>query len=229
MLFERGEPIKPKSLKQTVRLKSLKPQKLYTVIINNKYEEASVEVHNYVFQTSRYENFTQQVESYILDEQQGIEAIFDISHPIEQGGIETAFGILGGDPRPDSLAISYPEPLESVLQGLLGLPIISDPETTEFNWIINSNTNERIALLIRNPEPFNDPKIPENILESSISVLDVQEGDFQILLSSDASQALIMHRSHRMPTAEMRIKFEYKKWNGKNYSIEKSEIVTLEA
>ncbi len=68
-----AEPIKPASKFISIELKHLKPSKLYTAIVNNLYDvsgsdeftgpDKAREVHRFVFQTSRYGSFKEQVNS----------------------------------------------------------------------------------------------------------------------------------------------------------------------
>ena len=66
-----GDMITPASVYTSVVPKYLKPLKLYTAIVNNVYQGQIKEVHQYVFQTSRYPDFVAQIKSYRLDDGKG--------------------------------------------------------------------------------------------------------------------------------------------------------------
>src|SRR5699024_6080777 len=82
-----GNSIKPNSTYFTVTLTNLKPQKLYTALFYNAFEKTannivSEPVHEYVFQTSRYLNFVEQVNSFVIEDEETVsqkQAVFDVS------------------------------------------------------------------------------------------------------------------------------------------------------
>ena len=88
-------------------------------------------------------------------------------------------------------------------------------------------------MLIRNPEPFNDPKIPLEIIrgidnsqaieEQGTIAVELNESQrdlaYTVLYSKDYSQALIMHSSKKLTTDSLDIRFQYKLWDGNKYDI----------
>ena len=100
-------------------------------------------------------------------------------------------------------------------------------KTTEFVKIIDQTENV-IALIVRNPEPFNDPKIPTDELKDTLKVLSLsgQENPaFKVLFSKDASQIIIMHEDKKIINKELSFKLKYKTWNGAAYQI-MQEVIT---
>ncbi|WP_420574453.1 hypothetical protein [Kordia sp.] len=249
--FTIGNAIKPQSYAYSVTLTNLKPQKLYTALIYNAFETASndivssEQVHNYVFQTSRYKNFGEQVNSYTLvdenDTDNTRQAVFNVALPeVTSDNIATAYNIVVGNNDTDSDAIEtqYLDVFDRVLEGVLGMTPLDPPTNTEFNKILDNDGNI-IAMLIRNPEPFNIPKIPiekingtEEIFEENstdgqrgaIRVIntanDQDDPAYKVLYSKDYSQALIMHQSQQITATNLSFRFRYLIWNGSEYVID---------
>jgi hypothetical protein len=93
--------------------------------------------------------------------------------------------------------------------------------TTEFNIIKdNSNINNVITrgILIRNPEPFNDPKLPKDYMLQSISVS--QHGahpPFKTIFSKDKAKIFITNDDMEINAANVNITFTYFEYNGQEY------------
>ena len=255
-----GAPIKPASKAYAVNLTNLKPRKLYTALLYNAFDQddsRSLEaaentlVHQFVFQTSRYAHFEEQVKSYILQEldQDGQvvdsrQAVFDLKVPLDASAIDTAFALVNGDSTAggNDLTTQYPQVFERVIEGVLGLPTIDPAQTTEFNLIKDSNTGDIIAILIRNSEPFNIPKIPiedmkrlyhsdgsieqEGAIEVMVNATTVDE-NYQVLYSKDYAQALVMyndaHNHKKITATSLNFQFLYKTWDGAAYVANKQD------
>jgi hypothetical protein len=248
--FTVGNPITPQSYAYSVTLTNLKPQKLYTALIYNAFETASnnivssAQVHNYVFQTSRYQNFDAQVNSYMLvdedDASNNRQAVFDVQLPnLTPSDITTAYNIVTGnaDANSDALETQYLDVFDRLLEGVLGMQPLDPAVNTEFNKILDGDGKVR-AILIRNPEPFNIPKIPidlingtEEIFEAGSTsgergtirvfnkVTDVDDNNYKVLYSKDYSQAIIMHSSTEITETTLNFKFRYLTWEENQYLI----------
>ncbi|WP_375587720.1 hypothetical protein [Flagellimonas aurea] len=222
-----GSAIRPKSKIRTVNLTNLKPQKLYTAMVNSVYNGNMIELHNYAFQTSRYANFTEQINSYLLDDGSGNqkEAIFKIQLDLSTAQIDSAYSLIEVEGSPDAAAQAledrYVDYFDRVMEGVFGITPLPTAETTEFNAVVDQNTGDTIALLIRNPEPFNDPKIPKDVLRETIKILnnanDNPDGNYHMLFSKDGAQVLIMRNNKRITNNALRIRFKYLLWDGNNY------------
>lgn len=262
---------KPKSMYRVIEPRRLKPQKLYTAQVLNFYwgkdtnvditnvddnlkKKYAKEVHKFVFQTSRYENFKDQVESCFIryGSKQVKQAVYSIEKAIAPNKLAAAWDIINTKPKevsdnPLSQAIAnqYQHPFDRIVQGLFGIAPQEDAPTTEFNKIIDSDTGKVVAILIRNPEPFNHPKIPleEMVREMDtvnpfivkqngmIEVATLNRGgnylpniSYKAIYSKDYSQALIMNADKWITSNELNFKFIYKIWDGKNY-VESSTVV----
>lgn len=222
----------PASEYVTIKPKHLKPSKLYTAIVNNLFDvdhngsldpsvavSESREVHKFVFRTSRYKNFKEQINSFYLEKDiEGVtaqkEAIFTFEKAFSPDEINASYDTISGSPITgftaqvlDNLNNNYQHPYDRVFEGILGLQPFDDPISTEVNIIKDSSTGNIIALIVRNPEPFNNPKFPLDILKDTIEVLTSDQ--YKILYSKDNSQAIIMNANKNINT-NIDLKFNYK-------------------
>jgi len=217
-------------------LQNLKPLKLYTAIFNVDYNNSyplnqPVEVHRYNFQTSRYACFREQVLSYLtfegsinLCEEMDLssatvinEAIYDIVKTFDPADLSEAVNIIANTSANDELVKNFSNKYERLLFGALKMEALNKAETTEFNilWYNDGGTPsvERIiGILIRNPEPFNNPKLTDEGLEQSIKVVDGagnEDANYKIVLSKDKSEAFISNTSLNIDVEDINIRFRY--------------------
>ncbi len=227
-----GSPLKPKSLKYKTTLTNLKPSKLYTVLVNNFFDGAQIGissesknilVHQFGFQTSRYKDFKEQVQSYFVNAEKTKGALYDVNVNLDQERIDALHYLIAPktdnsvNALSDSMATKYQHLFDRATEGILKLSPLDPAQGTEVNRIIDTNTGATIALLVRNPEPFNIPKMPLEEIQDTISVLEGSENPisgYSVLHSKDYSQALIMHNSKTISGIEnLKIRFKYKMWN----------------
>ncbi|WP_136468747.1 hypothetical protein [Flagellimonas onchidii] len=232
-LLTGGEPIRPKSKMRTMVLTNLRPQKLYKALVYNVYQGSLQEVHNYSFQTSRYTNFTEQVNSYLLSDGNGNqkEAIFKMGLGLSTAQIDSAYSLINGTPDAAAQALEdrYMDYFDRVMEGVFGISPMEPAISTEFNAIVDQNTGDTIALLIRNPEPFNDPKIPENEIGETIKILnnanDDPDNNYHMLFSKDYAQVLVMRNNKKITNTALRIRFKYLLWDGNDYAEQDTVLV----
>ncbi|MXN92322.1 hypothetical protein GR160_13925 [Flavobacterium sp. Sd200] len=239
-----GDRIIPASEYISIALKHLKPSKLYGAIVNNLYstvdnqfEELSEtrEVHRFVFRTSRYANFTEQVNSYLLTEGEGDEtvtkkAVFTISKEFTPQQIDMAYKTMTGQSYDaDAWITNYQHAYDRIFEGILGIEPLDEAISTEFNIIRNSADNDKvIAIIVRNPEPFNNPRMPLNSVADTLLVMaeQVPNNSYKVVFSKDYSQAIIMHQDYVITAPELDFKFTFKIWDGNRYVIPNINPVT---
>ncbi len=242
---------KPASEYVTIFPKHLKPNKLYTAIVNNLFDinhngdfenTASVnetrEVHKFVFKTSRYKDFKEQIESYVLKQDfEGNliqrEAIFKFEKQINASyatiwnwhNINNQLPLTGFSNEVfERLSNDYQHPFDRVFEGILGLKPWNEAVSTEVNILKDINTGNIIALIVRNPEPFNNPKFRKEVMDDTIQVMTNGNvnGAYLVLFSKDNSQAIIMN-SEKNITENFSLIFKYKvykdAWPGDNATI----------
>ncbi|WP_158728223.1 hypothetical protein [Flavobacterium sp. I-STPA6A] len=222
-----GNALKPKSYGYEVKLTDLKPSKLYTVLVKNYFDDnqneieeksENVLVHQFGFQTSRYRDFAEQVNSYKLSIEPVRNALFDIPLSLSADQITSLNNLISGqdDPLSNAFALKYQHLFDRAIEGVLKMSPLDPAQSTEVNRIINTKTNEVVALLVRNPEPFNIPKIPlEEIKNTVVVVDDAGNADtkYKVLYSKDYAQLLIMNDSKKITENNLKLKFEYRMWN----------------
>src|SRR5205085_4894777 len=70
-----------------------------------------------------------------------------------------------------ALAGTWADPFDRLVEGVMRLAPLDAALSTEFNIVRNSTTDAVVAVWIRNPEPFNDPKLPDDVLPRSLRLL----------------------------------------------------------
>jgi hypothetical protein len=218
-----GDMITPARVYTMVTPQYLKPLKLYTIVVNNVYQGQIQEVHSFVCQTSRYPDFAAQVNSYHLDDGKGNhrDAIFRIDVPLSVADVTLMHDVVSGNMSGPNAALAgtLADPFDRLVEGVMKLTPLNAAVSTEFNIVRNSTTNAVVAVWIRNPEPFNDPKLPDDVLPRSLRVMNGPNPDlnYEVLFSKDRSQAFVMHPSKVIPVTQMKFRFAYIEWDGTKY------------
>lgn len=218
-----GDMITPASVYAQVIPQYLKPLKLYTAVVNNVYLGQIREVLQYVFQTSRYPDFPAQINSYRLDDGKGNQrdAVFRINLALTVASIGLMYDVVAGNMSAPNAALAgtWADPFDRLVEGVMKLAPLDAAVSTEFNMVRNSSTNAVVAILIRNPESFNDPKLPDDVTERSLRVMNGLNPDlsYKMLFSKDRSQVFIMHPSKTIPVTQLKIRFAYIEWDGSDY------------
>lgn len=241
-------PLVPIDISSTKQM-NLKPLKLYTAQfvanynarINGNFATApfSSVVHSYVFQTSRYANFSEQVQSYILLGEDGDEFVKEAIYPLQlsQATNYTLAAQVITDalvPTQDALKQQYANVFDRLVQGVFALDAnaLQTAATTEFN-LLHSGGKLR-GILIRNPEPFNNPKLPSDQETLEVRAYNgtayVNPGAFTILHSPDRSSIFITSSDMSFDMnaeALLQFKFLYKIYNGIGYENAPEELIHL--
>jgi hypothetical protein len=129
----------------------------------------------------------------------------------------------------------YADQFDRLLTGVFHLDSnkLQTAVTTEFNFIKHPDTHKILGILVRNPEPFNDPKLPKadpNISSAEpLETLEVSKFDgtsygdsseFYVIHSKDRSSIFITNRSFDFNIdndSTLRFSFIYKLYNGIDY------------
>lgn len=240
--------IHPLAVNSEFTLPNLEPLKLYTTIFNSKFKRASMldsivrEVHRFGFQTSRYGNFNEQIQSYLLVENANVgaatlEAKFTVEQAFDNATqILVAKSILDPtDPMPkdDLMRQTFGHPFNRLVEGALKLDSIHPPQSTEVNIIKDSNTSKIIGLLVKNPEPFNDPKIPLSTIATSVrmTVNGGPDSDYLGLFAKDYAQVFLSNSDLSMSipaSSTISLSFDYMQYNGATYVVIATETLTVQ-
>lgn len=247
--------VKPASEYITIIPRFLKPNKLYTVIVNNIYDvdhngqfditgavKETREVHSFVFKTSRYKNFSEQINSFNLEREINgslaqREALFKFETGFTTEQINAAYAVATGQPVTGfsaatlaNLELNYQHPYDKVFEGIFGLTPWDDPISTEVNILKDTNTGNIIGLIVRNPEPFNNPRIKPEELADTLQVMasqDQPDNEFVTLFSKDNSQALIMNGDMNILSESIQLRFQLKISDGSEYIIRSSKVLNI--
>lgn len=235
--IEQNRPVK----KTLVPLAAhLAPQKLYTAVFVARYQSdpgstaVEREVHRYAFQTSRYKSFEDQVTSYYLDRPaNAVPSLFSITRTLTAPEIATAVQLFT-DPTNASLADlnrNYQDEYDRLVSGALKLGDIPAAVTTEIN-IIRSGSRV-LGILVRNPEPFSDPKIPREGPDDGVAmnvnrtlVITGVNGTVRKIFSRDLSKVFITNTQLNITVpATCSLVLRQMMYDGMNYVL--SSPVTL--
>ncbi len=212
----------------------LQPLKLYTAIFRLRFRKpgepdyTNSELLHYGFQTSRYASFAEQVGSYALkvagDGTVLKAAVFEAGKAFDAADLAVATSIVDGSMADgDPLKQAFADPFNRLMEGALKMEALPPPQRTEFNIIRDTTTSRVLGILVWNPEPFNDPKLPASEIATSIrlSVNGGNESDYLAIHSKDLSRAFVTNAggSMNIPAgATCSFAFDYKQWDGAAYS-----------
>lgn len=232
---EAGENgIAPIGIQSNTTVDQLKPLKLYLAVYKADYNGTKEEVHRYNFQTSRYADFPEQVNSYKLKDRDNVyvkDAIFDdISVTLDSTRLGQLTALLNNTyPSGDPLEQEYADPFDRLIDGILQTGPIDPPVGTDFNIIRDSVSGDVMGILLRNPEPFNDPKIPPSDIAVTITLS--QNGGpttvFSVIHSKDRSRAFIGNANLNITLADLKFTFKYLEYNGAVYTVASTVVVNL--
>lgn len=233
--------IKKRVKRGAYQLPDLLPNKLYTALFNAIYQpdgetEQKAEVHKFSFKTSLFASFEEQVSSFMLNDsvEQPQYALYALPVAFTNAEITTQLKVLIDDnPDNDPTAVlRYAVKYDRLVYGGLALNNLEPVSTTVISLVINVNpedaTDKKIlGILIRNPEPFNDPKLPVDLLADTIKLsltpsggTVIGPGAFIYIHSRDTSAVFITNAAMEIPTGQMQLDFRYKLFNGNDYQTE---------
>ena len=222
------------------KLPHLKPLKTYQAIFTNKFHvdnpnfDGAKNVHEYIFETSRFKDFEEHINSYLIKDEDGNllqEAIFTIEVSPTAAELTTAGSIFSDTmPANDPLKRDFALPYDRLLDGVLKIGAQHPPETLEFNLIQEKTSNDVIAIWIRGPEPLNDPKTPKDVLFGTATPNKAgiicknsahAPNDFAMLYSKDLSNAIISLKngSMNLNSGDYRFDFNFLLFNGQTYEV----------
>lgn len=216
--------IAPMGVQSNVTVDRLKPLKLYLAVFKANHNGDSEEVHRYNFQTSRYADFSEQVKSYQLKDHNGVflkDAIFDDT-VVTLDSTRTAqlTAMLSHTyPSGDPLEQEYADPFDRLVDGILRIGPTDPAVGTDFNIVRDGATNNVLGIIVRNDEPFNDPKVPAPDIDTTIvlSQPDTLPASLTTLYSKDRSKAFVGVAGLDLALNDLEFTFTYLEYNGATY------------
>jgi hypothetical protein len=216
--------IAPMGIQSNVTVDVLKPLKLYLAVFKANYNGTQEEVHRYNFQTSRYADFAEQVNSYQLKDRDGVflrNAVYDdIAVTLDATRTAQLTALLGHNyPSGDPLEQEYADPFDRLMDGILRIGPMDPPVGTDFNVVRDNANNKVIGIFVRNFEPFNDPKILAPDIDTTIvlSQHNAPPAVFTTLYSKDRSRAFIGDASLDLALHDLEFTFTYLEFDGASY------------
>ena len=214
-------------------LPDLKPLKLYTAIFNvslkrNNAPAAALvmrEVLRYGFQTSRYPDFDAQVNSWKLKVTGAVvnrAAVFSMMTEPYGELINLATQVLNDTmPKDHLLRRDFGNVFNRLIDGVFRLTGLQAAVTTEFNTVTDKSSGRIYGILVRNPEPFNDPKMPDSVIATTMLATINGSPGWNVIWSTDRSQAFITNNDNSLniPNGATGVfTFVYKQWDGGSYA-----------
>jgi hypothetical protein len=218
------DPLAPLGIQSNVTVERLKPLKLYLAVFKAKHNDDSEEVHRYNFQTSAYADFPEQVNSYRLKDEDGVylrDAVYDdISVTPDAARAEQLAALLSNSyPSGDPLEQEYADPFDRLLHGILRVGALDPPTATEFTVVRDGAGGNVIGLLVRSPEPFNDPKVTSPAIDTTVNLTrrNAPGAVFTVIHSKDRSMAFAGDPGLNLVLQDLDFTFTYLEYDGAAY------------
>lgn len=231
--------ILPATVNAEIQRADVKPQKLYTAIFKaieviSAGNKESI-VHTYNFETSCYGDFAEHIGSYVrqgIHPDTGLPVSINAFFPLlidksvaDINAITTKLPqILSGNlPVGDALIANFASIYDRIISGLLQLTALQAPTGTEVNVVKIKNTSNGVVttlgLLVRSPEPFNDPKLPTVEMGRTLLVTDTANvnAQFTHVFSVDNASIFITNAALSLPLSTLNLAFSFLKYNGVAY------------
>lgn len=221
----------------------LKPSKSYTAQYeaNNKIGAGNDDlkpVHKHVFTTSRYAHFRDQIQSFELGNDNGtaVYASFQIDVTLDGAGLILAGQVVNTPlSSTEDLQKEFPMIYDRLMDGVLQMSALEDSVSTEINVIRDATSGQFIGILLRNPEPFIDPRIDvaglgtiipveANVETSGAGTISLD----RVIYNKDKSRVFITHNSLNIPDGDLTVTFRCPVFNGIEYEILQYEIDTVQ-
>lgn len=229
--------IKKRKKQGTYHFPNLEPNRLYTALFTAVYQpmgeaEQKAEIHRFNFKTSRFSTFAEQAGSYVLNNTPGSEkyAVYPLKVSFSQTEIDGAIKDLLDDNSENDAAevIRYAAKYDRLVYGGLAIKNLESIETTVIHPLINTDpvdsSKRLLGILVRNPEPFNNPKLPAASLNNTVGLSLTTEGQgvlapetFIYIHAQDTSAVFISNAGLNLPVGDTQLHFKYKIFNGNDY------------
>jgi hypothetical protein len=222
--------IEPFGVQMQYKMPDLQPEKLYSTVFRSVFKEPASgkqksEVHKYVFQTSRYGSFGEQVKSYFSV---APGALFDCIVDTNNADVAQAVTVLNNTiSNTDPLVATYADTFDRLMQGALKLPALDVAVCTEFNVLKRKDNGNILGILIRNPEPFNDPKLPAAQKQLTVAAKDAGANMLMSLVAKEPSKIFVSNAGMKLGAGNFEFKFTYYLFDGSDFAVKDQQTVNL--
>jgi hypothetical protein len=216
-------PLAPMGISTIVTIERLKPLKLYLAVYAATYDSAAAEVLRYNFQSSRYDDFPAQINSYQLADRGGVhvrDAVYDdIAVSLDATRSAQLAALIANNYPSDALEQEFADPFDRLIDGILQIGPLDPPTTSEFNVVRDAATGNVLGLYFRGPEPVNDPRIPASDIANTITMTQQNSNvsPFVVFHSKDRSRAFIADPALNLQLMELQVTFVYLEYDGGAY------------
>jgi hypothetical protein len=232
-------PVVKRLHQSSYQFDDLLPNKLYTALFLAAYGPAgatdldNTEVHRFGFRTSRFNNFQAQAGSYVLDAAPGAEkfAVYTRDVAFAQSEIDNVLKMLINDDTADDPAavLQYAVKFDRLVYGGLKIMEAEPFEYAILTVVINTDpgaghARKILGIILRNPEPLNEPRLPADKLADTVRVTMALPGntiigpeDFITIHSRDTSSVFITNAAMDVPPGKLGLEFRHKIFNGQDY------------
>jgi len=211
----------------------LEPSKLYTALCLAKFTDSgnvtrTGRVHEYAFQTSRYADFKAQVESFRRVDEAGnaADAVFRVELAVTGQQLARARSIVRQTmAASDPLIASHADRFDRLLHGALAMTALPAATGTELDLLVRAGTGALLGVLVRNPEPFNQPRLPDAVIAQTLAALNRRadgsgnDGAYVVLFARDLSAALVTNDAMDVPAGTLELTFAYYRHDGSGWAV----------
>ncbi|MDN5288989.1 MAG: hypothetical protein JWR38_5263 [Mucilaginibacter sp.] len=230
--------IKRRIKQGTYQFPDLQANKLYTAVFNAVYQPGTqavqqAEVHRFSLKSSRFATFQDQAGSFILTPaaDSGQYALYTIPVSFTADAINNTLKVLlDDDPANDPDMVSrYAVKFDRLVFGGLQLKNLGSDPNSVISLVVNTdpanaNAQRILGILISNPEPFNDPKLPADQLADTVKLTltlpdhtVIGPDQFVYIHSRDTSAVFITNAAMDISSGSIQLRFRFKLFNGIDY------------
>ncbi|WDF81189.1 hypothetical protein PQ469_14350 [Mucilaginibacter sp. KACC 22773] len=225
-------PVTRRLQQEQYKFDDLQPGQLYNALFKASLNAVESEVHKFAFITSRFHTFQEQAGSFILDAAATppAYACYSLGLIFSDAEIEQRLKKLINDDATDDPddVLRYATKFDRLIFGGLDIKTWEPVEHSVITVFVNTNpangVRRILGILVRNPEPFNDPRLPPELLQDSIG-LELTTGGtvtaasgFIYVHAGDTSAVFITNAGMDIAAGEMKLSFRQKIFNGSDYS-----------
>ena len=236
-------PITQRQVRADFAPPDLDPMELYSALFFVDYKTEDLtqrttnEVHRYVFQTSRYAHFRDHVNDHVVEEG-GKPRLFPVDVNPEGIDLDEVQRVVNDNlPQDSELLMNYADKYDRLVTGALKMKALPPAEQTIFN-VVKTAGNRVLGILIQTVEPFNDPKLADEVkattvLANAANNFDENNGfdpeAYRVIIAKEPSRIFITNATLNLEEEDLFIHMKYLSFTGVSYETLRPEtdVVTI--
>ncbi len=199
--------MEPQQSAMVIKPEGLKPKSMYMASFyvtrsgSSAGQPITANVHQYIFQTSRYASFSEHIESFDTGNEK---SLFKVEGNYSNNQLTAMLSLLNNTQSDFSTS----DKIDCLLYEILEIPALPAPIGTEVNIIKNGTTV--IGLLVCSPEPFNIPRIEDNLLKDTV-ILKINDSKTENILaySLDRTRIFVSTPNLQIQKGTAKLTFKY--------------------